>query len=148
MLKIALDAKLFASALIKPQSNPGKILHLVQDNRIELILSPSIIKEIKRILLYPKLQKYHQKTVSEIDAYFEDLLIFAWIVEDAKTVEVITDDPSDYKYLTCADEGEADFIVSGDHHLLELKSYKDTKILNPGSFLSLWQNMPDRDEAD
>lgn len=148
MLKIVLDANLFASALIKPQSNPGKILHLVQDNRIELILSPSIIKEIKRILLYPKLQKYHRKTAVEIDAYFEDLLMFAWIVKGAEAVEVITDDPSDNKYLTCADEGEADFIVSGDHHLLDLNSYKGIKILNPGSFLSLWQNMPDRDEAD
>jgi len=74
--------------------------------------------------------------------------MFAWIVEGAEVVEVITDDPSHNKYLTCADEGEADFIVSGDHHLLDLKSYKDIKILNPCSFLSQWQNMQDRDEAD
>ncbi|MDZ7695939.1 MAG: putative toxin-antitoxin system toxin component, PIN family [Deltaproteobacteria bacterium] len=50
-MKIVLDANLFASALIKPDSNPGKILHMVKQNQVELVLSPPIIREIKRILL-------------------------------------------------------------------------------------------------
>jgi len=59
-VKIIVDANLFASSLIKPNTNPGKILDLVKENQVELILSPGIIKEIKRILLYPKIQKYHR----------------------------------------------------------------------------------------
>jgi len=136
-LKIVVDANLFASGLIKPKSNPDKILDLIKDNQVELILSPSVIREIKRILLYPKLQKYHHKTAREIDAYFEDVLMFAWIVEGEKAVNVITDDPSDNKYLACAHEGEADYIVSGDHHLLDLEFYKGIKILKAKSFLGL-----------
>ena len=61
-MKIVIDANLFASGLIKPDSNPGRILDLIERNQVELILSPPIIREIKRILLYPRLQKYHQKT--------------------------------------------------------------------------------------
>jgi putative PIN family toxin of toxin-antitoxin system len=139
-LKIVIDANLFASALIKPHSNPGRILDLVKQNQVELILSPAIIQEIKRILLYPKLQKYHHKTAQEIDAYFEDVFMFAWIVEGEKTVDIIKDDPADNKYLSCAHEGEANYIISGDHHLLDLKAYEGIEILNAQSFLSIWKN--------
>ena len=86
-MKIVLDANLFASGFIKPKSNPGRILDLVKENQVELILSSAIIKEIKRILLYPKIQKYHHKTAKEIDTYFEDLIMFSWIVEGETVVE-------------------------------------------------------------
>jgi len=138
-LKIVVDANLFASALIKPKSNPGRILDLIKQNQVELILSPAIIKEIKRILLYPKLQKYHRKTAQEIDIYFEDVLMFAWIVEGEDVVDIIEDDPTDNKYLAGAYEGEADYIVSGDHHLLDIKTYKWIKILKAKSFLNIWK---------
>ena len=137
-MKIVIDANLFASALIKPESNPGRILDLVKQNQVELILSPAIIREIKRILLYPRLQKYHHKTAQEIDVYFEDVLMFAWIVEGEKTVDIIKDDPSYNKYLACAYEGEADYIVSGDHHLLDLESYQGIAIIKANTFLNVW----------
>lgn len=136
-MKIVIDANLFASALIKPNSNPGEILDLIKQNQVELILSPAIIREIKRILLYPKLQKYHRKTAQEIDAYFEDILMFAWIVEGKEDIDIIKDDPTDNKYLACAYEGEADYIVSGDHHLLGIKTYKGIEILKVKSFLNI-----------
>jgi len=138
-VKIIVDANLFASSLIKPNTNPGKILDLVKENQVELILSPGIIKEIKRILLYPKIQKYHRKSVQEIDTYFEDILMFAWVVEGKEPVDVIKDDPTDNKYLACAHEGEADYIVSGDHHLLDLKTYKGIVIIKPKAFLNRWE---------
>ena len=138
-MKILVDANLFASSLIKPNSNPGKILDLVNQNQVELILSPSIIKEIKRILLYPKIQKYHRKTAQEIDEYFEDILMFAWIVEGKELVDIIKDDPADNKYLACAYEGEADYIVSGDHHLLDLETYQGIDIISAKAFLNLWE---------
>jgi uncharacterized protein len=137
-VKIVLDANLFASSLIKPVSNPGKILDMVKQNQVELVLSPPIIKEIKRILLYPKISKYHRKSAQEIDTYFEDILIFAWMVEGEGVVDVIKADPTDNKYLACAHEGEADYIVSGDHHLLDLGAYEGIQIITASQFISIW----------
>ena len=137
-MKIVIDANLFASALIKPLSNPGRILDLIRENEIELVLSPAIIREVKRILLYPKIQKYHSKTRYEIDTFFEDILMFAWIVEGETKVDVIQDDPSDNKYLACAREAEANFIISGDHHLLKLKTFDGIRIIYPKKFLDFW----------
>ena len=138
-MKIVVDANFFASALLKPNSNPARVIELVKQNRVELTISPAIIKEIKRILLYPKIQKYHCKTVQEIDEYFEDILIFAWVVEGEEKIDVIIDDPTDNKYLACADEGEADYIVSGDDHLLDLGTYEVTKIVKAKTFLKIWE---------
>jgi len=138
-VKIVVDANIFASGLIKPNSNPGKILDLIKQNQVELVISPGIIKEIKRILLYPKIQKYHRRGPQEIDEYFEDILMFAWIVEGKETIDVIKDDPTDNKYLACAHEGEADYIVSGDHHLLDLGAYQGIDIIKTKAFLSIWR---------
>jgi predicted nucleic acid-binding protein len=46
-VKIVVDANLFASSLMKPKSNPGKILGLVKQNKVELILSPAIMRPLK-----------------------------------------------------------------------------------------------------
>ena len=139
MIKIVVDANLFASALIKPDSNPGEILELIRQNQVELVISPAIIKEIKRILLYPKIQKYHQKTAHELDRYFDDLLIFAWTVEGNSKIDLIKDDPTDNKYLACALEGQADYIVSGDRHLLNVKIFNDIKIVNAKAFCKIYE---------
>jgi putative PIN family toxin of toxin-antitoxin system len=138
LLKIVVDANLFASGLIKPNSNPGRILELIRQNQVELVISPAIIKEIKRILLYPKIQKYHRKTAQELDRYFDDLLIFAWTVEGSSKIDLIKDDPTDNKYLACALEGEADYIVSGDRHLLNIEVFKGIKVVNAKAF---WENL-------
>jgi len=138
LIKIVVDANLFASALIKPDSNPGNILELIKQNEVELVISPSVIKEIKRILLYPKIQKYHQKTAQQLDTFFNDLLIFAWVVEGQAEIDVIQTDPTDNKYLACALEGEADYIVSGDRHLLDLGLYQGIKLIKAKAFLKIW----------
>lgn len=51
--------------------------------------------------------------------------------------EVILEDPDDDKFLACAIDGGADYIVSGDHHLLDLGSYEGIPILRPATFLQI-----------
>jgi predicted nucleic acid-binding protein len=46
-------------------------------------------------------------------------------------------DPDDTKYLVCAVEGRADFIVSGDHHLTDLGIYRGIRILSPEDFIKM-----------
>jgi predicted nucleic acid-binding protein len=49
----------------------------------------------------------------------------------------IKEDPEDNKYLSAAVEGKADFIISGDHHLKDLRIYQGIRILDPSTFLKL-----------
>lgn len=44
-------------------------------------------------------------------------------------------DPDDNKFLECAIAGGADYIVSGDAHLVEMEEYRGIQILTPAEFL-------------
>jgi len=67
-------------------------------------------------------------------------LVFAWVVEGKAEIDVIQADPTDNKYLACALEGEADYIVSGDRHLLlDVGLYQGIKIIKAKAFLKIWQ---------
>ncbi|MGD0972344.1 MAG: PIN domain-containing protein [Desulfobaccales bacterium] len=50
-------------------------------------------------------------------------------------VEAVADDPADDLVLACALEGNADFIISGDKHLLNLRNYQGIKMVTPAEFL-------------
>ena len=59
MLRAVLDANVYASALVKPDGPPGRILHiLLTDRSFEVVLSRSILVELRRCIDYPKLRKY------------------------------------------------------------------------------------------
>jgi predicted nucleic acid-binding protein len=50
------------------------------------------------------------------------------------TVDIIHDDPADNRILECGIAGHADVIVSGDRHLLKLKSCKGIPVVRPIDF--------------
>lgn len=56
-------------------------------------------------------------------------------METRSKIFVVTDDPTDNIFLECAVDGSADFIVSGDRHLLAIKVYKGIEIMRAGEFL-------------
>ena len=57
------------------------------------------------------------------------------MVVGVKKLRVIEDDPDDDKYLECAEKCLAQYIISNDRHLLEVKSFHGTEIIRPGEFL-------------
>jgi uncharacterized protein len=50
-------------------------------------------------------------------------------------LDVIEDDPDDNRVLECALAGEADYMVSGDRHLLKFGSYERIPILTVRQFM-------------
>lgn len=53
--------------------------------------------------------------------------------------EIVCRDPADQKFLTCALEGHANYLITGDKDLLSLKSEFPFKIIQPLAFLKLPQ---------
>jgi len=136
-LRVVLDANIFVSAVLKPQSDLANIFELVKEDKIKLILSGDILSEIKAVLLYPKIRKRHRRTSKEIDTFIKRTARISIIATGRVRVEEIKDDPEDNKYLSAASEMKADFIISGDHHLKNLKIFRGIRILDPSTFLKL-----------
>ncbi|MBI4385196.1 MAG: putative toxin-antitoxin system toxin component, PIN family [Nitrospinae bacterium] len=135
MIRAVLDANQFVSALLKPVSHPARILDLAEEGKVELLVSNGILSEIRRVLLYPKLVKVHGLSAKQIDAFLESFWKIATVTPGKLRVQAVEKDPTDNKYIECALEGEADYIVSGDRHLLDLKTFQGIKIVNPAAFL-------------
>lgn len=57
------------------------------------------------------------------------------VLPDAVELDVVKDDPDDNKVLACALAAHADYIVSGDGHLLKLGVFKNIPIVTAKDFL-------------
>lgn len=137
MIRIVLDTNLFVSALLKPGSNPDIILRLVKDEKVLLLMSGSICLEISRVLTYPKIRKRLIASDEELKNFVRLLSTVAIITPDTLNLPSLDADPDDTKYLVCAVEGHADFIISGDHHLTDLVMYRGIRIVTPGDFIRI-----------
>ncbi len=140
MTRIVIDTNILVSAILTPKGNPAKILKYVLEGKLNLIISPAILEETQRVLLYPRLVKLMQKnkiTKKEVYNFLGKMSKIAVITPGKLEIDAILDDPTDNKILTCALEGEADYIISGDHHLTDLKIFQGTKIVNPSTFLKI-----------
>jgi uncharacterized protein len=135
-VRAVLDANIFASALIRPQGPPGRILGLlVRQHAFELVLSPAILEEVGRALRYPKVRKRIAASDQELDLWLASLEIIAVPVEGRLEAKAVAADPEDDKYLAAAVEGMAEVVVSGDDHLLALGTYEGIRVVTARAFL-------------
>jgi putative PIN family toxin of toxin-antitoxin system len=134
-VKIVIDTNVFVSALITPHSNSAKIFRLLEGSNLEALVSKEILSEISRVLCYPKIKKRHGLNSAQIKALITDYSKIAALVKTRQEFNVIEEDPTDNKFLECAFFGKADFIISGDEHLLKLKRFRKIPIISPREFL-------------
>ncbi len=140
MTRIVIDTNILVSAILTPKGNPAKILKLVLEGKFTLIISPAILEETQQVLRYPRLVKLMKKnkiTRKEVYDFLGKMSKIAVITPGKIEIDAIPDDPADNKILACGLEGEADFIISGDHHLTDLKIFHGIKIVNPADFLKI-----------
>ena len=140
MIRAVLDTNVWVSAILSPGNPPAKILELALTGNMRLIISPVIIREISRVLQYPKVKKALKKfkiTSQEVEDVILKLLKVALITPGALLAEGASNDPADDLIIASALEGHADFIISGDHHLTNLENYQGIKIVDPSTFLAL-----------
>jgi len=134
MTKVILDTNVYISAFIFG-GNPRKIIELTQNSQITIYISPSILLEIAQ-----KLKGKFQWNFNQIKHIIKTLNQITTITYPTKKINIIKSDPTDNKILECAVEAKAKYIISGDKHLLNLKQYKNIKILTPTQFLT---HLPD-----
>ena len=129
-MRVVLDTNVVVSAVIFG-GPPGEIIELAAARRLELVISPALIVEFRRVL--------REKFAFSYDALYlaETLLRRAGtVVEPGQTLAVIAEDPEDDRVLEAAVEGKADVIVSGDQHLLALKVFQGILIMSPRQLLN------------
>ncbi len=138
MIRLVLDTNIYVSALISSRSNPALLLDEA-GKKYSLFISKEILDEVEDVISRKKFGFSKEK----ISTAMEAIMSFSEIINPEIKVNVIKSDPDDNKILECAIACRASYIISGDAHLLELKEYGSTKIINPKAALELlntWQN--------
>jgi uncharacterized protein len=134
--KVVADSNVLISALLWTGS-PHKLLKLAENKAIILYSSLPIIEELSDVLARDKFAGRINELKTTPEELIESLLSNIEIIRPVLSIEAIKSDPDDNKILECAVEAGADFIVSGDPHLLNLRSFREIEILAPAKFLGL-----------
>lgn len=110
---------------------PARILDATLDGRLVLVISPPLLAELRRVLGYPKLAKVidgAQQLVGLVEAS-------SVLVLPTRALAVLSDESED-RVSEAVVEGAADYIVSGDDHLLGLGTFQRIPVVAPGEFVA------------
>ena len=129
-MKIVLDTNILISAIVF-DGKPEIILKLIiQRKSITAITSNILMNELLGVL--KKKFKYSKFELNRIRKLIRDNFL---IIKPDIIPKIIKNDPFDNQVLAVAIKSSADFIISGDNHLLKLKRYKNILITTPHNFL-------------
>ena len=118
---------------------PAQIIEAAEGNKISVVVSEEIVEEINRTLQYHRLREVYETAGVNLQQLTTLVLRIGKLVQVKSNVKVITDDASDNKIIDCALASGADFIVSGDKHLLTVKKYGSLRILSVSEFIKIIQ---------
>lgn len=127
--KVIIDTNLWISFLIGKELQNLKDLIITE--KIQLITTEQLINELRIVVTRPKLQKYFDKEK------LTELISLLNIVSDKvkiKKIEQICRDPKDDFLLALSKQSKANYLVTGDKDLLEIKIYGQTEILTIKKF--------------
>jgi putative PIN family toxin of toxin-antitoxin system len=129
-LRVVLDTNVYFSAFNSTRGVPFELWRRAARGEYILLISPAIIRELARVLREDL--KWPQP---DIIAQLKLVVRVARLIEPKLTLEVVMADPDDDRILECAVAGNADLVVSGDHHLTRLKAFQGIGIVRPVDFL-------------
>lgn len=99
-----------------------------------LAVSGEILEELGRVLRYRRIADRYdlsEPIIQDFEAFVQAATVCVPGLYSARRIEA---DPSDDKFLACALESDADFVVSEDAHLRDLKHYQGIQIISLEQF--------------
>jgi putative PIN family toxin of toxin-antitoxin system len=127
--RIIFDTNLWISYLIS--NRLIKIDLLLEQGKIRLLFSEESLQEFIEVATRPKFKKYFSE--EDIRALLDLFDYFGEVVEVNSSVEICRD-PKDNFLLALAKDSQADYLITGDNDLLEIKQFESTQIITFSDF--------------
>jgi putative PIN family toxin of toxin-antitoxin system len=134
MMRLVFDTNIIISGRLWSGS-PRRALAFTDGGKAQLLISEAMIDELKDVISRPKFIPRLEVLGKTVEEVVNSHLIFTEVIEADPVPPTIVADPDDDLVLACALGGKADFIVSGDTHLLQLKIFRNIPILTVNEFL-------------
>ncbi len=136
-MKVVFDTNIYISAFVIPGGNAEKAYLKAIEGQFELCTSVAILTELANKLAVKFDWEEHR-----IEQLIKSISDLAVVLKTKPFLHVVLDEP-DNRILECALKAKAEFVVTGDKHLLKLQSNENTEIIRLSSFITLLQQSPD-----
>jgi putative PIN family toxin of toxin-antitoxin system len=128
-VRVVYDTNVLVSAALKPGSTPAALVALALAQRVRLCVSPPILAEYREVLQRPKFGF----EAASIEVLLEELTRTALLVHPTMHLTVATDE-ADNRFLECALEASAAFLVTGNLRHFPVATFEDIQVLEPARF--------------
>jgi putative PIN family toxin of toxin-antitoxin system len=112
-----------------------ELRNMIADGAFTLVTSKEIMAELYRGIHYPRILKQFKPSKDDIDDFIGMVMEKALIVRSSYSLQKASVDPTDDMFLACAMEAKADYIVSRDPHLRNLKHFHGVRIIDVKAFV-------------
>src|SRR3989344_7101208 len=133
MTRLVLDTNILISALGWKNGKPRKIFDECISGKYQPVESIDLINELLNVFDRDKFSFISKDDKQE---FILHLFQICEVIETKTKIDLIKEDLDDNVVLECAFDGNVDYIISGDPHLLNLKEFKGIKILSASDFLN------------
>ena len=130
VFRVVADTNVYISAL-NFAGTADEVLALGRAGAIAVFISQPILDEVERVLI-----RKFKWTAPRVREAARAILDFAVLVNPIESVNLVHDDEPDNRIIECAIAAGADAIVTGDQHLLKLRSFRNILIMARREFLS------------
>jgi len=133
--KVVLDTNTLISGILW-DGNEARVIEEAENNKVQLFISQKLLQELEGVLKREKFTRKLEGKESTVEQAVAKIALIATLIEPAKKINIIKDDPDDNRVLECAVTARADVIISGDKHLLKLQTYSRIDIMSARDFLN------------
>lgn len=135
-IRVVVDTNVLISGLFGIKNSPSsQILNAVRTQKIILVTTPLILEEVHDVINRKRITKLTKMSPKDQTDFMNKLIERSDVTVGIQLSQKVSRDAKDDKFLACAVEAKADYIITGDEDLLDLKEYDGIKIVTPREFL-------------
>ena len=139
-MKLVLDTNVLVSGIFFG-GVPGRVLAAWSVGTVDVVLSPDILEEYRRV--GAELAIRHPARATALEPVLRVLATNASIVDAPPLDQPVTEDPADDMFLAAAVASRTALIDSGDAHLLRVSGWRGITILTPRQFVDQYLSARD-----
>jgi len=141
MFKIVADTNVLVSSLIR-RGKPHELILRIDGIDVRLISSNILMDELTSVLAEERIARYVSSR--DVGRFLRYVGKRTTLVKVRSKFKVVNEDPRDDVFLNTAYSGKADYIISGDKHLIPLREFRGIRIVTVSEMLDILEKNEQR----
>jgi putative PIN family toxin of toxin-antitoxin system len=134
VIRAVIDTNLIVSYLLTQSETMSRLIDHWEQGHFAYLISPAMLNELREVVYRPRLRQHMR-----VDpAVLLDLIeADVEMVPGELVLSSVCRDPKDDRFIACAVEGQAVYLVTGDADLLDMVAYQRVTMIRAYDFVRL-----------